>query len=121
MWQDWITPEDITVMVPDVTPEKAAALLADVVALAGLTAPCILRPEFTATAAAKAVIRGAVVRRASILSGAVRTQTSGRHSVTEDNRATGSDRDVFTDAELESLAALCEQPASGKVRMGWLL
>ena len=59
-----IAPSDLTPFAPDIDSTKAAAMIVDAVAMAKLVAPCIAEADLDAdkAAAAKAIIRGAILR-----------------------------------------------------------
>lgn len=53
---------DLTPFAPNLTEEKAEAMIADALALAARVAPCIEDADFAYEDAAKAIIRGAILR-----------------------------------------------------------
>lgn len=57
-----LSPSDLAPFAPNLESAKAEAMIADAMALAARVAPCILDPEFQFEAAAKAIIRGALLR-----------------------------------------------------------
>ncbi len=105
-----LTPEDLE---PFATIElaKAEAMIADALALAAQVAPCILTAEFLYPAAAKAVLRRAVVRWHEAGSGARTTQAAGPFQETLETRPS---RGLFWPSEINELAALCADSTSGK-------
>ena len=92
---------------------KADAMIADAVAMAALVAPCITDPEFPYQDAARAILRGALLRWNDSGSGAAQTVQSGPFSQTLDTRQTR--RGMFWPSEIEELQRLCSDgsPASG--------
>ena len=87
---------------------KAAAMIEDAEALAGAVAPCLRHADFPASdyaAAAKAILRGAVLRWHDSGSGAVSQQTAGPFSVALDTRA--DRRAMFWPSEIAQLQSLC--------------
>ena len=84
---------------------KAEAMIADALAMAALVAPCILDADFEYEAAAKAIIRGAILRCNDAGSGAAQTVTSGPFGQTVDTRA--QRRGMFWPSEIQDLQRLC--------------
>lgn len=101
----------VTLTVEDLTPfasiaePKAQAMIDDVLALAARVAPCILTEEFEYAAAAKAILRGAVLRWNDTGSGAVQSQTAGPfgQTITPAPR-----KSTFWPSEIQDLQALCK-------------
>lgn len=103
--------------VDDLTPfaqiedAKAIAMIADAEAMAVLAAPCIADPEFqaneTLVAAAKAIVRGAILRWNDAGSGAVTQQTVGPFAQTVDTSKTR--RGMFWPSEIDQLRDLCSR------------
>jgi hypothetical protein len=100
-----ITLGDLSIFAPDLDPAKGQAMIEDALAMAAQVAPCITESDFEHPGAAKAVIRGAILRWHEAGSGAVTQTTSGPFSQTVDSRAFR--RGLFTPTELESLRKLC--------------
>lgn len=102
-----------------VKPGRLAALIEDSLATAVMHAPCLAGADLTdaTAAAAKAILRAAVVRQAESGSGALQSETFGSHSYTLDNRQqrTGA----FWPSEIAQLQALCAEPARA-AHVGWL-
>lgn len=109
-----VTVADISAYRPDIDPAKAQALIDDAIALAGLVAPCITEDGFEKEAAAKAILRGAILRRADAGSGAVQSQTRGPFQLTMDTRTPW--RGFFTEADERQLRALCPAGGNGGAR-----
>lgn len=84
---------------------KAQAMVTDALALAARVAPCITSDEFTEVAAARAILRGAVLRWHEAGSGAFQSQTAGPFAVTHDTRQ--ARRSMFWPSEIAELQALC--------------
>lgn len=99
---------------------KAQALINDAEALAARVAPCLTTATDAAVrAAAKAILRRAILRWNDIGSGALQSQTAGPFGVTLDTRQAG--REGFWPSEEAALAALCADSAPTPVaRNGWL-
>lgn len=106
-----ITPADLAPFATIET-EKADAMIADALALAALTAPCITSEDFTYDAAAKAIIRGAILRWNDAGSGAYSQVTTGPFSAATDTRA--ARKGMFLPSELDDLKALCSEGGGGK-------
>ena len=106
-----LTVADLTPFAPDINTAKAEVMIADALALAAMVAPCLTDAELDATkeAAAKAVIRGAVLRWEEAGTGALvqRQQTLGSTSLGEsyDNRQLR--RGMFWPSEIRALQNLC--------------
>lgn len=91
---------------------KAQAMIDDAVALAVRVAPCINEPEFSQHAAARAILRGAVLRWNEAGTGALHSETLGSdYSYTTDNRQ--QRRGLFWPSEIEQLQGLCRSAPTG--------
>lgn len=106
-----ITPADLTPFA-DIDPAKAQAMIDDAMARAELVAPCIVSDDFTHAAAAKAIIRGAVLRWNDAGTGALQSQNVGPFGQTLDTRA--ARKGMFLLSELDELKALCGSASTGK-------
>lgn len=95
-----------------IAPHKADAMIADAMALAAQIAPCILDEDFAHPAAAKAIIRGAILRWNEAGTGAMQSTTAGPFSSTVDTRVTR--RGMFWPSEISDLQRLCS--SSGGTR-----
>lgn len=84
---------------------KALAMIADAVALAARVAPCILEPTFVDEAAAKAILRGAILRWHEAGSGALQSEGIGPYNYSTDTRQTR--KGMFWPSEIEQLQGLC--------------
>lgn len=91
--------------------DKAEAMIADALALAKQIAPCIAQDEFAYADAAKAVIRGAILRWNEAGTGALAQRTAGPYSEVLDTRQTR--RAMFWPSEIEQLQSMCASSASG--------
>lgn len=87
---------------------KAEEMITDALALAARVAPCILTEEFEYTDAARAILRGAILRWNDSGSGAVSQQTAGPFSQSLDTRQ--QRRSMFFPSEIDELQALCGSP-----------
>jgi len=102
-----LTPEDLAPFTdPDIPKDMAVAMCADALAIAAVIAPCILDPRFQYADAAKAIMRGAVLRWNAAETGAVTSQTAGPFSVSVDTTYRRSG--LYTPAEITQLQALCK-------------
>lgn len=81
-----LTPADLTHFAT-IPRAKAAAMIEDALGMAAVVAPCITAGGFAHRRAAKAVLRGAILRWHEAGTGAVVSQTTGSYSQTIDNRA----------------------------------
>lgn len=100
--------DDLTPFEPDINPAKAAVMISDAMATAALIAPCILEDTFQFDGAAKAIIRGAVLRWSVRGTGAVQTEqaTAGPFSHMVTTAAAGPGR-LFWPTEIADLSKLC--------------
>lgn len=99
-----LAPSDLTPFaVIDAT--KAQAMIDDALALAARVAPCILADTFAYAAAAKAILRGAILRWNDSGSGALQAQTAGPFGQTLDTRQVR--KGMFWPSEIEQLQELC--------------
>lgn len=91
---------------------KAEAMIEDALAMATLYAPCIMSDDFAYDAAAKAIIRSAILRWNEAGTGAATSLTAlgfGQSFDTRQNR-----RDMFTNLEVEQLQKLCTQSVKAR-------
>lgn len=100
---------DLRPFAPNIDSAKAVIMIADALAMAEALAPCVFEPGFTKEAAAKAIIRGAILRWNEQGTGAAvqRSQTAGpfTHSETIDTRQ--SRKVAFWPSEITELQSLC--------------
>jgi hypothetical protein len=101
-----LVPEDLTPFA-EIDMEKAEAMIADAIAMAAVVAPCILEEDFVYAAAAKAILRGAILRWNDSGSGALTQQGAGPFQVSYDNRQTR--RSLFFPSEISQLQDLCAE------------
>jgi hypothetical protein len=106
-----ITPDDLSPFA-DIDTEKALAMIDDALAMASLVAPCITDDEFTYTTAAKAIIRGAILRWNDAGSGAITQQGAGPFQMTVDNRQ--QRKGMFWPSEINQLQDLCRDHIQGQ-------
>ena len=99
-----ITPADLAPFAT-IDAVKATAMIDDALARAALVAPCILSDDFAHAGAAKAIIRGAILRWNDSGSGAYTTEQTGPFAVTMDTRV--ERKGMFLLSELDELKALC--------------
>src|SRR5690606_13052250 len=92
--------------------QTAHEMIVDAMATAAQVAPCILDSDFEHDAAAKAIIRGALLRWHESQSGAVVTNTAGPFSQTIDPTARRSG--MFWPSEIRDLAKLCGRSGGRK-------
>jgi hypothetical protein len=105
-----LTPADLAPFA-DIPEAKAAAMIEDALALAATIAPCLLEPDFAHDGAARAILRGAILRWHEAGTGAMQTQTAGPFGYTLDNRQ--QRRGLFQPSEIEQLQGLCKGASSG--------
>lgn len=107
----------VTITVDDLAPfatiedQKAAAMIADAMALAARIAPCITEEEFAYPDAAKALLRGAILRWNEAGAGAVTQEQVGPfgHSIDQSSNKRGR----FWPSEITDLEKLCKASTSG--------
>ncbi|ADG96561.1 conserved hypothetical protein [Segniliparus rotundus DSM 44985] len=104
-----ITPADLAPFAVIEEP-KALAMIADALAMARLVAPCVDKDDFPFADAAKAVIRGAILRWEESGSGAISQQTAGPFGQTLDTRSPR--RGMFLPSEIEQLQKMCRNASS---------
>ena len=92
----------------DIEPVRAQAMIDDALALAARVAPCIITEEFLYDAAARAILRGSIIRWHEAGSGALASQTVGPFGQTVDTRQPR--RGMFWPSEIEQLQDLCKGP-----------
>jgi hypothetical protein len=90
---------------------KAQAMIDDALALAARVAPCITEDTFTYEAAAKAILRGAVLRWHEAGTGALQSQTVGPFGQQVDTRQVR--RGMFWPSEITELERLCQESQAG--------
>lgn len=101
-----ITVDDLTPFVADIPQAKADAMIADALAMASRVAPCITAADFAYPDAAKAILRGAILRWHESGTGAFQSQTAGPFGVQVDTRQ--QRRSMFWPSEINDLQALCD-------------
>lgn len=103
--------EDLRAFVPDIDEVKAEAMIEDAIAQASLVAPCILGDDLAPekVRAARAILRGAILRWEATGAGGVTTQhTSTAGPITEAmTMTTGARRSMFWPTEIRDLRNLC--------------
>ncbi|AHJ86559.1 head-tail adaptor [Mycobacterium phage Jolie2] len=101
-----LTPDDLKAFATIAEP-KAKAMIEDAIGTAFIHAPCILADDFDPQkrAAAKAILRGAVLRWNEAGNGAVTTQTTMSYGQTVDTRQPR--KVMFFPSELDALRRLC--------------
>lgn len=100
-----LEPSDLTPFA-SIDPVKAQAMIDDALAVAAIYAPCILADDFAFEAAAKAILRGAILRWHEAGSGATVTQTAGPFGQTIDTKQ--QRRSMFWPSEIDQLRDLCQ-------------
>jgi len=108
-----LTVEDFRLSLPDTPDEELQILIEDAEALAALYAPCITSPTFKQTAAAKAIIRKAVIYdvKAQEEGNNIAKESTGPYSV--DYATPTRSGALFSKAQIEALKALCPAVSSG--------
>lgn len=106
-----ITTDDLAPFV-EIDPAKAQAMIEDALALAARVAPCILSADFAYPDAAKAILRGAILRWNDAGSGAVTTNQAGPFGQTVDTSK--ARRSMFWPSEITDLQQLCSEAQEAK-------
>jgi hypothetical protein len=106
-----ITVDDLRVFAPDIDEDKALAMIEDAMGTAVRVAPCIITEEFEHPAAAKAILRAALLRWNEAGNGAVVSQAAGPFSQTVDTSTPR--RRLFWPSEIDDLRDLCKATGSG--------
>lgn len=104
-------PSDLMTFAPDLDPAKASEMIEDAMALAELVAPCIVTADFAFTKAAKAILRGAILRWHEAGTGATIQQSAGPFAQSIDTKQ--QRRGMFWPAEIEQLQNLCKGSDAG--------
>ncbi|MBP2211089.1 hypothetical protein JOJ87_001433 [Rhodococcus ruber] len=107
-----MTVDDLIPFAPTIDEAKAALMIEDAIATASVVAPCILEDTFVHEAAAKAIIRGAILRWNDSGNGAVVSQAAGPYSQTIDTRV--NRRSMFYPSEITDLQRLCQAYKRGR-------
>lgn len=94
-----------------IEPDKAEAMITDATAMAVRVAPCIADADFANLDAARAILRGAILRWHEAGSGAITQQSAGPFQQTVDTRS-GSRRGLLWPSEIAALKELCTQGGS---------
>lgn len=114
-----LTVDDLQASLPEESPEKLQELIDDAESIAAIYAPCITSPTFKYKAAAKAIIRKAIVYdvNAQEEGNNVAKQATGPHSV-EYKTATRSGT-FYSKQQIEALQRLCGsvQPGMHSVQL----
>ena len=103
---------DLTAFAPNIDEAKAEAMIEDALATAEMVAPCIFDEEFAHPGAAKAILRGAVLRWNDSGTGAVTQVSGGPFQQTIDTRT--ARRSMFWPSEIVDLQKLCGIQREGK-------
>ena len=96
---------DLEAFAADIEPARAQAMIDDAIAVAARVAPCILDADFAFDGAAKAVLRGAILRWNDTGSGAFQQQSVGPFAMAVDTRQ--QRRGMFWPSEITQLQELC--------------
>lgn len=105
-----ITPDDLAPFAT-IDPAKAEAMIADAMGMAKMIAPCIVTADFAFPDAAKAVIRGAILRWNDADSGAITQQSAGpfQQVIDSNTRRNG----LYWPSEIAQLQSMCPGESSG--------
>lgn len=110
---------DLAPFAPDLDATKAAAMIADATAMAELVAPCISSADLSEkkAAAAKAILRAAILRWHDSGNGAVSQQVAGPFQQVLDTRQ--QRRSLFWPTEIEQLQKICQADSTGGRAWGY--
>ena len=100
-----LVPEDLAPFA-EIPEAKALAMIEDALALAATVAPCIIETTFAHEAAARAILRGAILRWHEAGTGALQSEGIGSYNYTVDNRQ--QRRGMFWPSEITQLQELCK-------------
>lgn len=95
-----------------IDPVKAQAMIDDALALAARVAPCITEGDFPYAGAAKAILRGAILRWNEAGTGAFQSTQTGPFGASVDTRQVR--RGMFWPSEIDQLQDLCASAKTGK-------
>lgn len=102
--------DDLVPFAPNIDATKAEIMIVDALALAARAAPCILDDDFAYEDAAKAIIRGAILRWNDSVAGAAVTQlVAGPQQITF---APEPRKSLLWPSENAALARLCSDASS---------
>jgi len=106
MTEPLLTPADLAPFAK-IEPAKAQAMIDDAIATAELHAPCLVDPQLDASKAraAKAILRGAILRWHEAGAGAAVTKQAGIYGQTVDTRQPR--KAMFYPSEIDQLKQLC--------------
>lgn len=99
-----ITPADLQPFAT-IASAKAEQMIEDALGMAEVVAPCITEAEFAHRRAAKAILRGAILRWNEAGNGAATTKTAGIYGQTVDTRQPR--KAMFFPSEIDQLQKLC--------------
>ena len=99
-----LTPADLAPFA-SIAEAKALAMIEDALGMVEVVAPCITADGFAHRRAAKAILRGAILRWHEAGNGAIVSQTSGMYGQTVDNRQPR--KAMFFPSEIDQLRKLC--------------
>jgi hypothetical protein len=99
-----ITPADLDPFA-DIDSAKAQAMIDDALGMATMVAPCILEDSFAFPDAAKAVIRGAILRWNDAGTGAITTRQAGPYQQVIDSNTRRNN--LFWPSEITQLRGMC--------------
>lgn len=104
-----LTPADLTPFAPDLNEDLAQLMIDDAVATAAVVAPCIVTDEFAYPEAAKAILRGAILRWHESGTGAMQSKsmTAGPFAQTDTFDTRQVRRGMFWPSEIKDLRKLC--------------
>lgn len=101
----FLSVSDLLVFAPELSEDKANAMIEDATAMAVLAAPCITDEAFTNALAVRAILRGAILRWNDAGTGAVTAQAAGPFSQSLDTRQ--ERKGMFWPSEIVALQSLC--------------
>lgn len=109
-----LTPDDLAPFA-EIAPAKATEMIADAVALAARVAPCILTEDFEHAAAAKAIIRGAILRWNEVGAGGYVQQQETTGPFSQAVSVSTQRKGMFWPSEINDLQQLCLESGAGGI------
>lgn len=97
-----LDPSDLAPFIPDIPDDRAEAMIEDALAMAELVAPCIVDDGFSHAGAAKAILRGAILRWYDTANEAGSQRVVGPFQNVPQPR-----KSLFWPSEIEQLQSLC--------------
>lgn len=111
-----LTIEEIQQALPELSDEEATNLITDVEAVAAVYAPCITSPTFPYKAAAKAIIKKAIVYDVESKEDHVKREVMGPFQTEYTTHSRSGT--FFSKSQIETLQSLCASATPGMYSIG---